>query len=215
MSKKRDYPFTILAICIFLTLISIQELFPTITSDDYKRGRIDDNPNDNGNDNKEKMLTPLVLLKMGYHSQIYDLIVENQVALSEIDPETNKSLLHFLARSYNLPAMRFLLESPECPLDVNAMDKDGNRPIHLAVSHPNLVLSLFISHLLIEYGADTSLRNSDNLSAKDLAVNRDERLTLIIDGSYDPRMEFESETRTVLDFAFGNQGPPSDPHIFE
>jgi hypothetical protein len=167
-------------------------------------------------------LFPLSRLKTGHHSKIYDLVVVNQVGIDEIDPDNGYSLLHYLARSYNLLALKFLLNQnvygPDGVNKTSDYNSGGDTPLHLAVTHPNLILALFITHLLIDKGADPSIRNAKGLTARDLASQAqvDERILKVIDGEeYDPRIEFKSETKTFLDFAFGSRGPPKDPYFFK
>ena len=166
-------------------------------------------------------LFPISRLKTGHHSKIYDLVVVNQVGIDEIDPDNGYTLLHYLARSYNLLALRFLLNQKTYGLNgVNTISKyksGGDTPLHLSVTHPNLILALFITHLLIEKGADPSINNTKGQTARDLASqsHMDERILKVIDGEYDPRIEFASDTKTFLDFAFGSRGPPKDPYFFK
>ena len=163
---------------------------------------------------------PLHLLKTGHHSQIHDLIITNQVALDDIDPDNGYTLLHYLTRSYNLQAMKFVIDqNVHGPNSVNIKSNYNsycNTPLHLAVTHPNFILSLFFTNLLINSNADASIPNALGLTARDLASqsHMDERILKIIDKEYDPRIDFESNTKTYLDFAFGPRGPPKDPYFF-
>ena len=165
-------------------------------------------------------LFPLSRLKSGHHSKIYDLIVVHQVGIDEIDSENGYTLLHYLARSYNLFALKFLLNQKTYGENgVNSLSKleSGSKtPLHLAVNHPNLILALFITHLLIEYKADPTIPDINGLTPADLAAqsHRDERILKVIKGEYDPRSEYETESKSFLDFAFGSLGPPKDPCFF-
>lgn len=168
------------------------------------------------------LIFPLSRLKTGHHTQIYDLVIVNQVGIDEIDPENGYTLLHYLARSYNLLALRFLLNNKTYGEDgvnsqANYRSGGGDTPLHLAVTHPNLILALFLTNLLIEHNANPDIANTKGLTARDLAKQShvDERILKVIEGEYDPRSEFESESKTFLDFAFGSSGPPKDPFIFK
>jgi hypothetical protein len=147
---------------------------------------------------------------------VHELIRVHQVGLDEIDPDNGYTLLHYLARSYNLAAMRFVLfKKPYGPDGVNTRAKpkaNSVTPLHLAVTHPNPVLAFFITHLLIEMGADASIPDSHQQTARDLA--KDDRLVKIIAREYDPRAEFETNGRSYLDIAFGSRGIPDDPCFF-
>lgn len=159
---------------------------------------------------------PLELLKTGHHSKVHDLILVHQVGLDEIDPDNGYTLLHYLARSYNLAAMRFVLAKQFYgPDGINSRSKTSSNsvtPLHLAVTHPNPVLAFLITHLLIEMGADPSIPDYHHQTARDLA--NDDRLIKIIDKEYDPRAHYETDDRSFLDFAFGSRGIPADPCFF-
>lgn len=184
---------------------------------------------------------PLFSLRTGYHHQIPDLIVSKQVALHDTDPQTGWTLLHYLARSHSLVALRWILSKNVYGDEgVNLRSKEGvkledlefrnsepfenstghifggDTPLHLAVTHPNRILALFFTKVLLQFGASPDLPNAANQTARLLAAGRFcfKELVEVIEGTFDPGLIYESNDKTYLDFAFGSHGPPADPYFW-
>ena len=66
-----------------------------------------------------------------------------------------KSALHIAAENEDLSMVQFLVE--ECNLDINAQDKKGLTPAHLAAKHNEE--TRILEYLVDEKGADISIRS--------------------------------------------------------
>jgi ankyrin repeat protein len=70
------------------------------------------------------------------------------------------TLLHFAAAGDNVALIDSLIK---CGLEINAQNKLGQTPLHIAYKHGKLETSL----LLIRYSADTNIRDNDgNIPSK-------------------------------------------------
>lgn len=66
-----------------------------------------------------------------------------------------RSALHIAAKNEDLSMVQFLVE--ECDLDINAQDKKGLTPAHLAAEHNEE--TRILEYLVDEKGADISIRS--------------------------------------------------------
>ncbi|XP_044006167.1 osteoclast-stimulating factor 1-like [Aphidius gifuensis] len=74
--------------------------------------------------------------------------------------------LYWAARAGHIDCVRYLLNL-EMSSAINAQNKMGDTPLHIAASHKHLETI----ELLLAFGADTSLRNNDNLLAENLTCD--------------------------------------------
>lgn len=82
------------------------------------------------------------------------------------------SLLHDAIRNNDLDTIRALIRQG---VDINALDKEGNRPAHLAAMQGNLKILEYLVHC----GADINKLNSQFKTAFAVAVNRLPKLPLV------------------------------------
>jgi ankyrin repeat protein len=76
--------------------------------------------------------------------------------------QQKSEIIHTAVRGGDLDDLRSVIDK----YDVNQLDSDGNRPIHIAVT----LDKSDILKLLLEKKADPNLKNSQNETAYDLAV---------------------------------------------
>ena len=69
--------------------------------------------------------------------------------------KNKRSALHIAAKNEDLSMVQFLVE--ECDLDINAQDKKGFTPAHLAAKHNEEIRIL--EYLVDEKGADITIRS--------------------------------------------------------
>jgi len=100
-------------------------------------------------------------------------------ALSEFRDHCGQTLLHFVCISDDmhfghLYARARLLLNAGC--DPNAIDENGNTPLHYLTQLEKRVLSDWnnTAHLLLDFGAQLSLKNSDGKTAIDFWVEKHE-----------------------------------------
>ena len=162
---------------------------------------------------------PLQLLRSGYHSQVSQLIMFDHIGLLEIDQSTGYNLIHFLARSYQYTSMEWLLEWMYARrldginfnefVNMKSLDcKGGDTPIHLAVTHPNRVLSYLLIDLLLRFQADPNIPNNSGQTAIDLAASHPDRNRI---RALDRSMNIEANRLGYLNCVFGERGAPNDP----
>lgn len=185
----------------------------------------------------ESAPSPLALLRTGYHNSAHNLLMATQLGLDAIDPLTGWTLLHYLARSTSTLALRLMLSRRTYgPEGVNLQSRNvrleeisprspfpqrtghilgGDTPLHLAVTHPNRILALVLSHLLLEFDADPDIPNSAGQSPRQLAASclHFPEITQVLNGTLDPKSICETDTQCYMNFAFA-RGPPAEPYFF-
>lgn len=102
------------------------------------------------------------------------LIIDNgHCDINAVDKEQKWTPLMHAITNNNEVLMRRLLEK-HC--DFNTMDIEGNTPLHLAVMNENE----YLIKLLIKHCPSLTIKNKDNMTAKELAKTIDENLSLLI-----------------------------------
>lgn len=93
--------------------------------------------------------------------------------LNAMDVHTGQTLLHKAAMSGKLAACKFLLQFNKTfdrhGVGLNTKDKDGNTPLHCAVSSMNKQCEDIVT-LFIQHGADILAQNNDGNTALHVAV---------------------------------------------
>lgn len=160
---------------------------------------------------------PLNLLRTGNHSQLKSFDHTLKVGFLQIDWSTGYNLIHHLARSYHYKLMNIVLECMyrrkedgiNFKLYLNMGSKiSGDTPLHLAVSHPNVILSCLFTETLLNYGADPHIQNLFGKTAMDIALTyKDKRRLQALSrasGVYGKELE-------CLKCAFSGKKDPKDP----
>lgn len=88
--------------------------------------------------------------------------INSGVSSTGLDSAGNTPL-YWAARAGHIDCVRYLLNL-DMSSAINAQNKMGDTPLHIAASHKHLE----IVELLLSFGADTSLKNNDNLLAENL-----------------------------------------------
>lgn len=94
--------------------------------------------------------------------EIIKFLLENGVPLDFKSEIKKYTLLHYAATTYSIEIIEFLLAKG---LDVNALDFDGNTPLHHACNnweHPDIQTEII--KLLLEHGADVSMKNKKEIT---------------------------------------------------
>lgn len=108
-------------------------------------------------------LTPVHLAVLSGSKDALKLLNTAGANLSAQDGTSGKTPLHYAVEQDNLPLAGFLILEGNC--DVDASSFDGNTALHLAAGYGLKGQTA----LLVAAGADTSLQNSDEETAFDLA----------------------------------------------
>lgn len=182
-------------------------------------------PDSNSAQDLSSLKLPLSLLKAGKHADVSDLIINRQMGVEDVDPETGWTLIHHLALSYNLSALTWLLSKQIYgPDGVNQRTADhcgGQTALHLALTHTNPLLSMLIADVLLEYGASPDIPDASNRTARQLILEAGpkggllaQKMISIFNREYDPRLEV-TPNESLFKAAFGTSKPPQDPIFFQ
>lgn len=132
----------------------------------------------------EQRIVFLESLETGYNAlldacerdltDVATLIMDNgRCDINAVDKEQKWTpLMHAITNNNELVTKRLL----EKHSDFNNMDIEGNTPLHLAVMNENENLI----KLLLKHCPSLTIKNKDNMTAKELALTIDENLSLLI-----------------------------------
>ena len=98
---------------------------------------------------------------------IFQYLIEQKNADPEKQDDNRWTSLHIAVDSGHYYSVEYLLSS--CHVKVNPKDKDGLTPLHIAAKHDFSE----IAELLLNYGADKSIKANNNQRPYDLAVSLD------------------------------------------
>lgn len=108
--------------------------------------------------------TPLVAASQNGHTAIVELLLENSANPNLINKLFQVTALHAAVSNGNIISVKLLLEASA---NVNKKNRNGKTPLHYAIRGGRKGINRELVKLLLEHGADTSIRDNQAMSVLD------------------------------------------------